>query len=104
MRKTLILLIGLLFSISISALAGDIPEALLYEDDSQLFFGELVSYNHERDISYVEVIPTKAVKGDIILNSPCSYQNVEPVDVSELNEGEVYLFGSFTALNGSEGR
>ncbi len=104
MKRICFFLFVLLVAFNLCALAGNIPEALLYENDAQLFFGELVSYNDEAEISYVEVIPTKAVKGDIILKSPCSIQNVIVYDETTLKSGKTYLFAVFSSLNGSEGR
>ncbi len=91
-RITLFLLVFLLFSSTV--IAGDYDTALLYDDNAQIFFGELVEFNNEGDISYVEVIPTEKIKGDVLLDSVCTYQNVSVMENIELINGNTYLFAS----------
>lgn len=94
----------LLFLMVVPAFAGDFPEALLTEDDSQLFFGKLITFDDTAEISYIEVIPTRNIKGDIIINSPATYQNPVVFGDEKPALDKQYLFAAFPALNGSEGR
>lgn len=80
------------------ALAGDIPEQLLSDDAAAIFFGELVSYNTEGPVFYAEIIPTRKIKGDVLLNTNVTYQSIEPIGGFEPKSGNIYLFAY---LNGS---
>ena len=73
MKKTAVF-ICMLLSLLTVAFAGDIPEALMYEDGAQIFFGEVVSYEPDGEISYVEVVPTEKIKGDVIVGSCGTWQ------------------------------
>ncbi len=93
MKRIILVLLAFLLCSSI-VIAGDYDTALLHDDNAQIFFGELVEYNNEGDVSYVEVIPTKKIKGDVLLDSVSTYQNVSVMENIELENGNTYLFAS----------
>lgn len=88
-----IFMLTILISMSITAFAGSIPEDLLFEDGAQIFFGEVVSFEPDGDIPYVEVIPTKKIKGDVIVDGSCySWQRANAIGNIDIKVGNVYLF------------
>ena len=52
-------------SMSLTALAGSIPEDLLHEDFAQIFFAEVVFYHPDKENPDIELSPVKVVKGDV---------------------------------------
>lgn len=90
----------MLLSLSFTALAGDVPEGLLGNDEAQVFFGEVVSYEPDGEIPYVEVIPTKKIKGDVIVDGSCAtWQFAEKVGNFDVVPGKQYLFTWFDGNN-----
>ncbi len=90
----------ILLSMTLTAFAGDIPEGLLSNDQAQVFFGEVVSYEPDGEIPYVEVIPTKKIKGDVIVDGSCAtWQYAETVGNFDVVSGEQYLFAWFDGNN-----
>ncbi len=92
MKKTticLFLVILMLFTTTIYA--GDIPESYLLED-VQMFFGEVLYYNNNKDMPSIEVSPIKKIKGNVkegtkqIYISPYIYGNFE------VKQDDIYLF------------
>lgn len=87
----LVALIFLSFSASI-AFAGSIPEDLLYDDCSQVFFAKVVDYDLVEEHSEIKVIPVKSIKGDVTLESETVYYRINPTGIFALKKGYTYLF------------
>ena len=62
-------LIAIMLSMSITALAGSIPEDLLHEDFAQIFFAEVVYYHPNKENPDIEFSPVKKIKGDVKLGT-----------------------------------
>lgn len=100
--KKIVMVICVISLLLISALAGDIPEALMSEDGAQIFFGEVVSYEPEGEIPYVEVIPTEKIKGDVIVGSCGTWQKANTMGDFDVKIGETYLFTYLDASNSTD--
>ena len=96
-----ILTIVILICFSLTAFAGSVPEDLLYEDFSQVFFAEVVECKTtvSGEDSYVKVIPVKTVKGDIELGIEAVYEYPRPVGAFTPCKGYAYLFTYFDENN-----
>lgn len=97
--KKIISLLGIvviILSITMTAFAGDVPEALGYEDDAQIFIGTLKEF--EIDDTYgskflnVQVIPTRKIKGEVPINELQTYELCYFGKVTPKKDTE-YLFG-----------
>lgn len=88
----------ILLSLSITALAGSIPEDLLM-DQSQIFFAEVVYTHLDKEKPDIEFSPVKKIKGDVKLGSKQTAYNFNTVGDFELKEGNVYLFTYFDENN-----
>ena len=105
--KIIICLLGtiaILFTLSISVFAGDVPEGLLYEDDARVFLGTVVNYTTKdipaapyTIIDTVEVIPTEKIKGDVEIGVKETYSRCH--SSLELDSDTEYLFGYFDENN-----
>ena len=92
---SLLSLIAIMLSMSITVLAGSIPEDLLHSDDAQIFFAEVLSiYEHT-----VELSPVKKIKGNIKTGTKQHYQNPNIVGNFKVRLGNVYLFTCFDENN-----
>lgn len=89
--KRLILIIAVLICITmilpLTAFAGDIPESLLHSDNAQIFFGEVLSYDTDKENPDIEVSPVAAVKGKLIEGSKQVYNNPNPNGNFKVREG-----------------
>lgn len=88
----------ILLSMSVTALAGSIPEDLL-QDESQIFFAEIVYTHLDKEKPDIEFSPVKKIKGDVKLGSKQIAYNFNTVGDFELKEGNVYLFTYFDENN-----
>jgi len=98
----LISIIAITLLMSITALAGSIPEDLLHSDDAQIFFAEVVNeYQPNGDKPYIEVLPVKVIKGDVNVGKDrvIVYYNPNTVGDFKVKEGNVYLFTYFDENN-----
>ncbi|MBQ1947844.1 MAG: hypothetical protein II359_04470 [Clostridia bacterium] len=83
-----------------TAFAGSIPEDLLHEDNAKIFFGEVVSFDSNGEESFVEVIPTKKIKGDVVLDGLAkTWPRANAVGDFRVEQGKVYLFTYFDEHN-----
>ena len=100
MKKIISLLgiIVIMLSMTLTAFAGDVPEALGYEDDAQIFIGTLKEFEIDNSngskVQNVQVIPTRKIKGEVPVNelqtyALCYFGKVTPEKDTE------YLFGWF---------
>ena len=89
-------IIAIMLSAILTAYAGDVPEALGYEDDAQIFIGTLKQF--EIDDAYgskllnVQVIPTRKIKGEVPINELQTYELCYFGKVTPQKDTE-YLFG-----------
>ena len=106
MKKIICLLgvIAILFTMSISVFAGDVPEGLLYEDNAKVFLGTVSNYTTKdipaapyTIIDTVEVIPTEKIKGDVEIGVKETYSRCH--SSLELKSDTEYLFGYFDENN-----
>ena len=100
MKKIISLLgiIAIMLSLTLTAFAGDVPEALGYEDDAQIFIGTLNDFEIDNSngskVQNVQVLPTRKIKGEVPINELqtyelCYFGKVTPeIDIE-------YLFGWF---------
>jgi len=90
----LIGIIAILLTMSVSVFAGDVPEALSYEDDAQVFIGTLKSFETDsaQAVKNVTVVPTRKIKGDISPGETQTYTSCYFGSVTPEAEKE-YLFG-----------
>lgn len=82
----------------LSAFAGDIPEALSYEDDAKVFIGTLLNFSNSplgnaENEKEVTVHPTLKIKGDVEVGKDDSYEFCSfGKDVPE-EEQNIFLVG-----------
>ena len=88
-------MIIMLFSTSLTAFAGDVPEGLLSNDDAQVFFGEVLAYND----TTVTVCPRVKIKGYVFTGTQQHYDKPYPVGNFKVKPGNVYLFTYFDENN-----
>ena len=89
----------MLLLMSITALAGSIPEDLLHSDDAQIFFAEVVYYHPDKENPDIELSPVKVVKGDVKTGVKLTYYNPNTIGDFKVKEGNVYLFTCFDENN-----
>lgn len=89
MKKLLLCILSLVTLLSVSAVcfAGDIPETLLGDDESQVYFGEVKSV----DGTNITVIQFQNMKGEFSEGSEISYTDFDFTPSPIV--GEVYLCG-----------
>ena len=91
-------LVAIVLSMSITALAGSIPEDLLM-DQSQIFFAEVVYYHPDKEKPDIEFSPVKKIKGDVKLGTKQIAYNFNTIGDFDIKEGNVYLFTYFDENN-----
>ncbi len=99
MKKIIPLLIALFLMLSLSTVAGSVPESLLIEDTSLVFIGTIENftlksvdgYSSRAEVETVEVIPTEKIKGDVKTGVKQVFTRCD--SVLTLQKGEEYLFG-----------
>ena len=79
----------MILSMSMTALAGDIPESLIWNDEAQIFFGEVIDYYPDKDEPSISVSPVKKIKGDVNIGSKQTYLKPNPMGGAEIVEGNV---------------
>lgn len=98
MKKIMSLLsvIAILLTMSVQVFAGDIPEALGYEDDAQVFIGTLKDFKVDNSsspkVENVQVLPTYKIKGEVVINELQTYELCYFGKVAPEKDKE-YLFG-----------
>ncbi len=95
---SLICITIMLLSMSLTALAGSIPEDLLM-DQSQIFFAEVVYYHPNKENPDIEFSPVKKIKGDVKLGTKQIAYNFNTIGDFDIKEGNVYLFTYFDENN-----
>lgn len=93
---SLIGIVAIMLSMTLTAFAGDVPEALGYEDDAQIFIGTLKDFEID-DSSSIEVLnaqvlPTRKIKGEVPINELQTYELCYFGKVIPEKDTE-YLFG-----------
>lgn len=95
-------IITIILSMTLTVFAGSIPEDLLHEDYAQIFFAKVIdTYKTKEGIPCIEVMPVKAVKGDVSIGGEKAivYNNPNTVGDFNVKEGNVYLFTYFDENN-----
>ena len=92
-------LICMAMIVPLTAFAGDIPESLLYEEGTQMFFGEVLSYHPDKEKPSIEVSPVVGIKGDVKEGSKQTYNNPNPIGGFKVRVGKVYLFTYYEGDN-----
>lgn len=89
MKKIVALLTVFIINLSCMSVcyAGDVPEALLYTDSAQLYFGKVMEVT---DAS-ITIFPVKKVKGDVEPDTAITYS--QEIHGSKPQAGKTYLFG-----------
>lgn len=82
---------------AVPVFAGDVPEGLLMEDNAKVFLGTAADYPTD-DIPYnltdsAQVIPTKKIKGDVVIGVKQIYSGCHSPLRFDLIPGVEYLFG-----------
>lgn len=106
MKKAVaIIIFAVLFVFSFTALAGDVPETLLMEDNAMVFIGVVDDYtladgaeSVNSKVSSADITPTFKIKGDVeegkmLSFSRCDFGSIIPKDDTE------YLFGYCDEVN-----
>lgn len=96
---SLICMTMILLSMSMTALAGNITEEMLHDDNAQLFFAEVVYYHPDKENPDIQISPVKVIKGDVKTGVKLTYYNPYPVGDFKVKEGNVYLFTYFDENN-----
>lgn len=99
MIALLTVLMCMVMILPLTALAGDIPESLLYEEGSQIFFGEVLSYHPNKENPDIEVWIAAKIKGNVNEGSKQVYTHPDPVGDFKVREGKVYLFTYYEGDN-----
>ena len=92
-------LICMTMILPLTAFAGDIPESLLYSENAQIFFGEVLSYHPNKENPDIEVWIAAKIKGNLNVGSKQAYNNPNPVGDFMVREGKVYLFTYYEGDN-----
>ena len=96
---SLFAIIAMMFSMTLTAFGGSIPEEMLNDDNAQLFFAEVVYYHPNKENPDIELSPVKVIKGDVKTGGKLTYYNPNPVGDFKVKEGNVYLFTYFNEDN-----
>lgn len=101
MKKLICLIFGIMaisILMSTSVFAGDVPEALGYEDSAQVFIGTLKDFDADNSenskVLNATVLPTIKIKGDVPIDQLKTYELCYFGRVTPEKEAE-YLFGWF---------
>lgn len=92
-------LICMVLILPLTAFAGDIPESLLYEEGTQIFFGEVLSYHPDKENPDIEVSPIAGIKGNVKEGTKQVYKNPNPIGSFKVRVGKVYLFTYYEGDN-----
>ena len=101
MKKIIAMLtfVIIMISSSIIALAGDISESLMYDENAQIFFGEVLAYHPNKEIPSISVSPVAAIKGKVKEGTKQNYNNPHSMGGFDIHEGKVYLFTYYENTN-----
>ena len=101
--KRLIAILTVLLCMTIilplTAFAGDIPESLLYSENAQIFFGEVLSYHPNKENPDIEVTPVAGIRGNVQEGTKQTYNNPNPIGSFNVRVGKVYLFSYYEGDN-----
>ena len=95
---------AILFTMSVSVSAGDVPESLIYEDTAKVFLGTVENYTAKdipsapyTEIDSIEVVPTEKIKGDVEIGIKQTFTRC--YSTIEFKPDVEYLFGWFDDQN-----
>lgn len=99
-KKLMISLIVIVMILSsMTALAGDIPESMLHDENAQIFFGEVLAYHPKKENPSISVSPIAAIKGNVKVGTKQNYNNPNSMGDFRIREGKVYLFTYYENTN-----
>ncbi len=90
---------AIMLTMSLTVFAGSIPEDLLYEDEAQIFFAEVVYYHPDKENPDIEFSPVKKIKGDVKIGTKQIAYQPNTVGDFDIKVGSVYLFTYFDENN-----
>lgn len=101
MKKVIAILSFVLVLIAspVKAVAGDIPESVLYSEDAQLFFGEVLAYHPDKETTSISVSPIAVIKGNEKEGTKQIYNNPNVMGNFKIEDGKVYLFLYYNEAN-----
>lgn len=101
MKRVISWLIAVLMTavLSVTAFAGDVPEALIHEDGAKLFFAKVISYENDGETPKLTYSATKKIKGDVIIGVPEEAHRPYPAGEFEVETGKEYLFAYLDESN-----
>jgi len=99
MKKIIFSLMFFIILLSFNSFAGSIPEDLLHSDEAQIFFGEVITYNPNKENPDIEIVPTEAIKGNVNVGTNQIYYNTNTIGDFKVKEGQIYLFTYFDEHN-----
>lgn len=104
----LISIIAIMLSMTLTALAGDVPESLLVEDDAKLYIGTIEDFTDEETpsapyvkVTSVSITPVEEIKGDVEIGKIIVYEKTnmhlkleEAKDylIADIDENNLYAF------------
>ena len=85
---------------TLTAFAGDIPESLLYSEDAEIFFGEVIAYHPDKENPDIVVSPVAMIKGDKSKEGTQQiYYNPNTIGDFKVRLDNIYLFTYFDEVN-----
>ena len=99
---TIITLVIIMLTSSLTAVAGDIPENLLYSDEAQIFFGEVLAYHPNKENPDIEVSQAAVIKCTVKEGTKQIYYGPFPMGNFKIQEGKVYLFTYYDDANSTD--
>lgn len=95
----ILLIVSVILSFSQIVFAGSIPEDLLHSDEAEIFFAYVSFYHPDKEKPYIQIVPTKVIKGDLHTGGMLTYYNPNTVGNFNVKPGNVYLFTYFDENN-----
>lgn len=85
-------IIAIIFSMTLTAFAGSIPEDLMNYDGAKIFFAEIVSYDTDGETMKLSYSATRKVKGDVVIGEIEEAYRPNLVGNFAAEIGKEYLF------------
>ncbi len=83
------LLLICLFTVSV--FAGSYPEDILHDDNSVIYFGQLVKYDRHLKNSTVQLLPLQKIKGNVTFGKALKYTDPYNLEKYDFRIGSIYL-------------
>ena len=98
-RIAVLVFVVMVISVSLTVLAGDIPESLLHSENAQIFFGEVLTYHSDEANPQIGVSVVAVIKGNIKEGTEQIYAKPNPMGDFNVQKGKVYLFAYYDEVN-----